>query len=312
MTGDDPAHATTIEVIEPPPAEVAAGTAFAFKVKASCPRGCDLAGMPIRIIAPDGTLVRRTIATEPGRDDIAEIRLEAPGRTGEHIWSVTFAPHEVAGIRHDEVTVPFRTAVIPHATSLAVWSIPSPVVAGTRFAVEVGAKSSAGIAFAAQRVEVRDESGAVVAQGCLGETPYPGTTALHWTSVELSAPSREGLHRWSVEFEPRGSDLPHERTSTSFSVLVVRPPEHRLTIKVVEKDTSAPVADAHVRLGAYRAATNPLGLAEVHMPRGVYGLDIWKVGYTAPTRTVQLDENMLVEIEVVSVPEEDPDAAWLM
>jgi hypothetical protein len=27
---------------------------------------------------------------------------------------------------------------------------------------------------------------------------------------------------------------------------------------------------------------------------------------------VRLDKNMLVEVEVLSVPEEDPDAAWLM
>ena len=48
------------------------------------------------------------------------------------------------------------------------------------------------------------------------------------------------------------------------------------------------------------------------MPGGVYELDIWKVGYEAPTNRVSLDKNMLVEVEVLSVPEEDPDAAWLM
>jgi uncharacterized membrane protein len=81
---------------------------------------------------------------------------------------------------------------------------------------------------------------------------------------------------------------------------------------VIEKDTSAPIADAQVRLGAYRATTDPLGLAEVDMPTGVYDLDIWKVGYEAPTRTVRLEKNMLVEVEALSVHEEDPDAAWLM
>jgi hypothetical protein len=312
MTCDDRTHATTIEVVEPAPPEVAAGATITLKVKASCPRGCDLAGMPVKIVAADGTLVRSAFAIEPDRDDIAEIRLEAPRRTGEHVWSVTFGPHDAADIRHEEVTIPVRTGIIPHATSLAVWSIPSPVVMGTRFAIEVGAKSSAGVTFAAEHVEVRDESGAVVAQACLGDTPYTGTTALQWTSIELVAPSREGLRTWSAEFEPRETDLPHQRASTSFSILVVGPPEHRLTIKVVEKDTSTPVADAQVRLGAYRAATNPLGLAEVDMPKGVYDLDIWKVGYAAPTSMVRLDKNMLVEVEVVSLPEEDPDAAWLM
>ncbi len=193
-----------------------------------------------------------------------------------------------------------------------MWSIPSPVVTGERFAIEVGAKSSAGIALTAERVEVRDDAGVVVAQGHLGETPYPRTAALYWTRLELTAPARDGLHIWSVEFEPRKADLPHERASTTFSVSVVRPPAHRLTIRVVEKTTLAPVADVVVRLGAYRVVTDPSGLAEVDMPGGVYELDIWKVGYEAPTKRVSLDKNMLVEVEVVSVPEEDPDAAWLM
>jgi hypothetical protein len=302
----------TVEVIEPEPPEVAAGPAIALKVKASCSRGCDLTGMPISIVAADGAIIRSEFATEPGQDDVVEMKFEAPNRTGEHVWSVTFGPHEVAGVRHGEVTVPVRTTIIPHATTLAVWSVPSPVVTGARFVVAVGAKSSAGIAFATKHVKIRDESGEVVAQGCLGETPYPGTTTLYWTSIELAAPAREGMRTWSVEFEPREPDLPHEVGSTRFSVLVARPPEHRLTIKVTEKDTSAPIADVQVRLGAYRAATDPLGLAEVDLPKGVYDLDIWKVGYEAPTSTVRLEENMLVEVEVLSVPEEDPDAAWLM
>jgi hypothetical protein len=312
MTCDDHTHSTTIEVIEPAPPEVTAGAAITLKVKAFCPRGCDLTGMPIKVVAADGALGRTGFASGLGQDDVAEMKLEAPSQTGEHIWRFTFGPHEVAGIRHDEVTVPVRTVIIPHATSLAVWSIPSPVVMGSTFAIEIGAKSSAGVVLAAEHVVVRNESGTMVAQGRLGEAPHPGTTALYWTSVQLAAPTREGLHIWSVECEPRGPDLPHERGSTTFSVAVVGEPEHRLTIKVIEPGTSSPIADAEVRLGAYRAATNPLGIAEVDMPKGVYELDIWKVGYAASTRTVRLDNNMLVEVEVFSVPEEDPDAAWLM
>jgi hypothetical protein len=122
----------------------------------------------------------------------------------------------------------------------------------------------------------------VVAQGCLEETPYPGTTALYWTTIELTAPAREGMRTWSVEFEPREPDLPHERGSTTFSFLVVRPPEHRLTIKVIEKDTSGDGTDHAARLV------------------------VW-----GSLRT-RLEKNMLIEVEVLSVPEEDPDAAWLM
>jgi hypothetical protein len=312
MPSDARPHATTIEVIEPAPPEVAAGADIVLKVKVSCAAGCDLGGMPVKVTAADGAIV----GSEPGacarHDETTDIRLEGPCRVGEHIWSVVFGPHEVTGVRHDEVSFPVRISTMPNATSLAVWAIPSPVVMGERFAIKVGAKSSAGVALTGGTVRICDQSGVVVARGNLGETPLPGTSALYWTDVELLAPVTEGMHAWSVTFEPKELELPHEGASTTFSVSIVRPSEHRLTVKVIDKVTAAPIADAQVRLGVFRAATDGSGLAEVRMPKGVYDLTIWKVGYEASARIVELDDNVFVEVEVVSLPDEDPDAAWLM
>jgi hypothetical protein len=231
---------------------------------------------------------------------------------GEHVWNVVFGPHEVAGIRHDEASLPVRISTVPHTTSLAVWAIPSPVVMGERFAIKVGAKSAAGVALTGGNVRVCDESGAVVANGCLGDTPLPGTSALYWTDIELTAPVREGMYAWSVTFEAQELELPQECASSTFSASIVRPPEHRLTIKVIERVTAAPIADVQVRLGVFRAVTDGAGLAEVDMPKGIYDLNVWKVGYEAPAKTVELNTNIFVEVEVVSLPEENPDAAWLM
>ncbi len=305
-------HATTIEVIEPAPAEVPAGADVVLKVKLSCAAGCDLGGMPIKVTAADETTVESDIDAGAAPDEATDIVLEAPGRVGEHFWSVVFGPHECAGIPHPAASLAVRISTIPNATSLAVWAIPSPVVMGEKFAIKVGAKSSAGVALTGGTVGVCYESGAVVARGHLGETPLPGTRALYWTDIELLAPVTEGMQAWSVRFEPQELELPHESASTTFSVSIVRPPEHRLTIKVIEKDTAAPIADAQVRLGAFRAATDRSGLAEVDMPKGIYDLNVWKVGYEAPTRTVELDDNVFVEVAVLPLPEEDQDAAWLM
>jgi hypothetical protein len=312
MSADVCTHATTIKVIEPAPPEVAAGADVVLKVKLSCAAGCDLGGMPIKVTAVDGAIIDSSIGAVAAFDEATDIVLKAPGRVGDHVWSMVFGPHEVAGIRHDEASLPVRISTMPNATSLAVWALPSPVVMGERFAINVGAKSSGGVALTNTKVEVCDETGAAVARACLGATPLPGTSALYWTDIELLAPVREGMYAWSVKFEPQELELPHESASTTFSVSIVRPPEHRLTIKVIEKDTAAPIADAQVRLGVFRAATDGAGLAEVDMPKGVYDLNVWKVGYEAPTRTVKLDDNVFVEVEVVSLPEENPDAAWLM
>jgi hypothetical protein len=39
---------------------------------------------------------------------------------------------------------------------------------------------------------------------------------------------------------------------------------------------------------------------------------VWKVGYEAPVRTVDVHEDASVQVEAVIVPPENPDAAWLM
>ena len=311
MTADVRAHATTIEMIEPVPPEVAVGAGIILKVKVSCAAGCDLDGTPVRVTAVEAA-VESALGTGALRDETAEITLEAPRQAGDHTWNVVCGPHPSAGIRHGETSLPVRIRTIPHATSLAVWAIPSPVAMGEKFGIKAGAKSSAAVSLAGLNIEVCDETGAVVARGRLGAAPFPGTSALYWTEVELPAPAAEGLYAWSVKLAPGELDLPHEHASTSFSVSIVRPPEHRLTIKVIEKDTAAPIANAQVRLGVFRGATDQSGLAQVDMPRGVYDLNVWKIGYEAPTRTVELNRNISLEVEVLSVPEENPDAAWLM
>lgn len=307
MTADLRTHGTAIEVVGPTPPEVAVGADFVLKVKVSCASGCELAGMPVKVTAADGALAAGELGAEA-----ADITLTAPRRTGEACWNVACGPHVCDGILHEEKTVPVRIGIMPHSTSLAVWAIPSPVVMGEEFEIKVGAKSSAGVALTGATVEVCDQADIVVARGRLGETPLPGTSALYWCEITLLAPVSEGMSAWSVRFTPPDLDLPHERASSTFSVAIVRPPQHRLTIKVIEKDTAAPIANVQLRLGAFRAATDQSGLAEVDLPGGVYDLSVWKVGYEAPGRTVELNGSVSIEVEALPLPEENPDAAWLM
>jgi hypothetical protein len=215
-------------------------------------------------------------------------------------------------VHHDAGLVPVAVRTRPHDTSLAVWAIPSPVVTGQRFAIKVGAKSSTGCDLAGKRIAVCDEAGAVLASDVLGDTPWPGTNALYWCELALVAPAEAGMFSWSVTFDAADLALAHHGASSHFSIAIVRPPEHRLTVKVVEQDTATPIGNAHVRLGAYRAATGESGLAELMMPKGSYDLDVWKSGYEAPTTTVAIDADVTVEVAVAAVPEEHPDAAWLM
>src|SRR5262245_65971769 len=87
-------------------------------------------------------------------------------------------------------------------TSLAIWDVPSAVPAGERFAVRIGAKSSAGCALSGCAVVVLDQAGAVVASGRLGELPWRGTDALFWTGLEVLASPAVGLDTFTVQLAP--------------------------------------------------------------------------------------------------------------
>jgi hypothetical protein len=193
-----------------------------------------------------------------------------------------------------------------HQTSLAVWDIPT-AAAGERFSIKVGAKSSAGCALGARRIEVLDGN-AVVATAHLGDAPWPGTDALFWTEVELRAPDQPGLVTLAVRFDPAELDEPHEGASSPFKVSVVAKPEHTLTVKVVAD--GVPVEDAIVRLGPTRACTDASGMAAVKLAKGRYELVVWKAGYDAPATTLTIDADAFVQIDARPLPEPDPDAVW--
>jgi carboxypeptidase family protein len=214
--------------------------------------------------------------------------------------------HDPVSQDRDEGTKP------PEVISLAVWDIPSPVVAGERFAIKVGAKSSAEIALTGSGIEICDGGGIALAQGYLAAAPLPGTSALYWVELEVPAPAAPGMHAWSARFAPVDLALEHKDAIYKFDVLVVPPPEHRLTVRVVERDSETPIEDAQVRLGAYRAATDRSGHAEIALPKGSYNLTVWKVGYEAPQTSVEMTADLTLEVAVAPVPEENPDAAWMM
>jgi hypothetical protein len=306
-------HSTAIALVEPAPAEVTAGSDVSVKVMVTCAAGCDLGGLPLTIRAPGDDANECVLAADDsGSNESAEITLKAPGQVGPQTWRIAFGPHETDGIRHEECSLTLTINTIPHGTSLAVWDIPSPVLTGRPFTIKVGAKSAAASELKGLDIVVHEADGAVVARGRLRDTPWPGTTALYWDEVELTAPADEGLRKWSVRFAAEGLALPHDGTAAEFSAMVARPPEHRLTVKVIEQQSKQPLADVQVRLGPFRGMTDPTGVAEVMMPKGTYDLHIWKTAYEAADRPIEIKGDLSVQVEAVFVPEEDPDNAWTM
>ena len=302
-----------LTVDEPLPLEVPAGNSVALTVRVSCDDQRDRTGLTVAVTAPDGQATSHALTADAdGTSAMAVVALKPPSRVGEHVFRLTMPPHEIAGTQYCEAALDVPVRVIPQATSLAVWDVPLSVTTGASFAVKAGAKSAADAPLAGCTIELLDEAGEVAGRGTLGDVPLAGTGALYWTEIQLQAPPQEGLITWSVRFGASDLDVPHDVSNTSFSIAVARPPEHVLSVKVIEHATSVPIPDVELRLGAYRGTTGELGLATIAIPKGRYELRVWKAGFEAPPRPLDIDGDAFVEIEALVVPEEDPDARWRM
>ena len=302
-------HTATIALSDPAPAEVPVGATFVVKVAVACSEGCDLHEHALDVAAPAGAGEAQQ-APSADTDDALEITLRAPPRVGDQVWRIALPQDRAAGVRHDAQPLSINVKVTPQSSSLAVWDIPSPVVMGQAFEIKAGAKSAGDFKLTGRAIEVCDETGAVLAQGCLGDAPWPGTSGLYWAQLRLSAPGREGPCARSVRFAATDVELPHDGATANFTVSVTRPADHRLTVKVREKDTANPIEGADIRLGIYRATTDPAGVAAVDVANGTYELVVWKVGYDVPIQSTEVHTDRVVEVEATVVPEEDPDAIW--
>ena len=306
-------HPISVALSRPPAAEVDAGTSIALKVKVFCPSGCDLRGRAINVTAPDGAVVAGSDLADfaDNANETTEFAFTAPDEVGEHSWTLVFPKHEAKGLVHEEGSLPITVKTRAHDTSLAVWGVPSPIVIDQPFRIHVGATCSAGCDLKGKEIQICDETGASVARGKLGETPWDGTRALYWTEVDLLAPAREGATTRSIGFAPTELQLPHGGAAARFGFETVKPPQYSVTVKVVQKDAGTPVEDAQVRLGVYFACSDQTGLARVAMPQGTYSLDVLKTGYEALSQVLDVNGDVTVEVEVAVIPPENPDAYWL-
>ena len=174
-----------------------------------------------------------------------------------------------------------------HDITIAVWDLASPQVVERPSAVKVGAKCSRGCDLSGAGVELLSETGLAVGRGTLGATPWPDTSALYWTDLDLTAPSALGQYAWTVHVWATAPASRHEGSSAALQFIVVGSPEHRVAVTVTRSDTDASLEEVHVRVGAFRAATDGAGVATIDVPAGTYEVSAWKAGYEAAVTRVE-------------------------
>ncbi len=308
VTEERTVHKTSLSLVKEAPAELDAGTDMTLKVQVACSAGCDLRGHLVRLVNQDGIAVNEIELTgfDGTANETGEFLAKAPTQPGEYAWTAAFIAQEKEGVLHEGSSTPFSLRVIPHAPSIAVWDIPFPVVTGSRFQVKVGVSCSAGCKLTGQEIEISNHQGARVGTGVLGEEPWPGTSALYWAEVQLSAPGAEGYYDWTVKLPQSHMDLPHNASAYTWAFGTARPPEHIVTVQVVDEETQAPVPKAQLTLHAtgvpYRSVTDDQGVGRFNVPQGEYTLYVMKRHYKDPQLAVAVAGDLTVKVDLVFAP----------
>jgi hypothetical protein len=114
-----------------------------------------------------------------------------------------------------------------------------------------------------------------------------------------------------VRFIPDPREPAYDALATRFSIVATAKPEHKLTVKVTEQATTGALEGVEVRLGSFRARTNAAGRAELHVCKGEYQLQLCRTAHIAPAKPIKIEGDTSIELTMVHVPEDHPDARWV-
>lgn len=305
-------HRPTLELLEGPAAEVDAGTAVRFAVRAACPSLCDVGALPLVVEGPGADLVELVPTRRSDACCDTRVVLRAPAEPGPASWTLRLPEHGSGGIRHEGVELRVSTEVVPHRTSVAIWQVPSPLK-GSSFSVRVGVKCSARCSLGGERVQVLAESREWLGGSTLGAEPRPGSDGLYEADVSLVAPDESGVFLCRAQFEGRGLELPHQAAEAAFSFRALEPPECAVTVRVVPDALAVPLAGIEVRLGPYHGETDAYGVARVDVPKGTHALSLWRIDI-APV-SIEVDVAGDTELRLAPVPrrlvDADAEREWM-
>ncbi len=251
-------HGERTCTVEVSPVEVDAGAELTVTCRVACPEGCDLTGQRVSIRDHNGAELASAELTELDGEahSTSVVVVQAPLNAAEYIYRGVLDASEKDGVLHEESSTEFSFTTRAHATSVNVWGLPSAIAAGERFRLTVGIKCSAECKLAGRPLRIVDDEGAQVGVGSLTDDIWPGTSALYFAEVEAQAPLTPGDYRWQVETPEPDVSVPHAAGSCTFTVKVVSPPDHEVTVEAFDSEKQTPIEGAHVLLHPYRALTD--------------------------------------------------------
>jgi hypothetical protein len=307
----DKAQESAVLVIEASPAGVDAAAELHLKGKLSFTPPRDLRGKSLLFKDQAGEPVGSAVfvAFDGEVNETDELVVTAPAEVGEFTWLAVLPAGEDEAGPYDEVTAPLVLAAQKHRTRLVVWDVPSAIVGGERFRIKVGAKCSTACSMADRQVRIRDHDGREIAVATLTEGLWPGS-ALHFSEMELVAPSELGRYQWEATIAAADAEPAHEATSSSFGVRSVERGECVVTVTVHDAEKRTPLGRAKVVMHPYRTLTDECGVAELTVPRGSYRLFISASRYEPTDQEIEVAADLATTADLVREPPEDSSAPY--
>jgi len=295
-------HMTCVVHVSPDVVDAGAEMTLQGQVSSSPP--CDLRGHTLRVKdetgADAGGVELIQFDGETNRTD--EFGVKAPVKVGEYTWLAVCPAVVSEGISYIEASTAIPFTVKRHTMHVLAWDIPSAIVVGERFRMNVGIKCSNECQFANRDLAIYDHEGTHVATGTLSGDRWPGTTGLYVAAIELDAPATEGLYSWSVTFPPSDDGIPHAEGSSSFGVRVVCHPECLVTVETADQVSQTPLSGARVVMHPYKAVTDERGVAQMRVAKGAYKLFVSKTLYLTFGLPVEVTADMTARAELELEP----------
>lgn len=315
----------TIELVKPPEA-LDALSSFTLMLALDGDASIDLRELRYEVLDGEALIAVGTLGTiirfDPDASDYdprngsvekrdqAALRLTAPKEIAAFSWRILVPEQEIDGHLVASTAIEFHASTLVHRSSLVAWDVPSPVLPGEKFRAKIGGKCSAGCNLCARSVMICDAAGEAVATAAF-QYAHQEAEGLWWGEVEMTAPQETGLQKFSIHFAPGdAAGLPHQAAETQFSIMVADAPDHAVDVCVVDEESGEPLHDAYVRLGLYRVATQPNGLARFAVPKGEHRLFIWKAGFDIPEKQLVVEADLSLTIAAKALPKKDPYERW--
>ncbi len=207
---------------------------------------------------------RLLLRPDPAGGVVGTCRLRAPDEPGRTAW-MAHLPQDGSDAG---AALELAFEVRAHDLTLTVWNVPLAVERGARFRVQAGLRCSAGCDLSGQSITIGRDGGAAAITARTGHAPKAGTDAVYWTEIELDAPPDDGKSVWECAATAEGLAHPHAEATAGIAVNVVRPAKHRISVFVVDAETSAPIPRAKVVAHPFRTFTDAEGRAELRLPPG--------------------------------------------